>query len=209
MRKDPQQRRLVVMVKEPVMGRVKTRLAREIGWVEATRFYRGTAHAVVARLSADTRWRTVLAVAPDTAVGSRVWLPHIDRRGQGDGDLARRMQRIMDWRGPGPIVIVGTDIPAIRPAHIAQAFRALGRTDAVLGPAGDGGYWLVGLARVPRVLAPFRSVRWSSAHALADTRRNLDGHDIAEVAQLDDVDDGAAFARVRGFCGRRVLPVAI
>ena len=191
------------------MGRVKTRLAREIGPVEATRFYRGTARAVVARLAADTRWDTTLAVAPDTAVDSPAWPWRVERCRQGRGDLGRRMQRIMEWSGPGPVVVVGTDIPAMRPAHIAQAFRALGRSDAVLGPAGDGGYWLVGLARVPRILAPFRSVRWSSAHALADTRRNLGGVDVAEVALLDDVDDGPAFAQVRGWCGRRVLPRCI
>ena len=194
------------MVKDPVMGRVKTRLSRMIGPVAATQFYRTAARAVVARLAADRRWRTVLAVAPDTAVGSSPWPGGIARRGQGHGDLGRRMQRIMDWGGPGPLVIVGTDIPAMRPAHIARAFRALGSHDAVLGPAADGGYWLVGLARTPRILEPFANVRWSSADALADTRRNLRGASVALVAQLDDVDDAAAYMVVRGWSGRRVLP---
>ena len=110
---------------------------------------------------------------------------------QGGGDLGARMQRIFD-RGPaGPMLIVGTDVPGIRPAHIAEAFRLLGRHDAVFGPATDGGYWLVGLRRHPRVLRPFADVRWSSPHALADTLANLEGRAVAFVATLSDVDDAS------------------
>ena len=86
-------------------------------------------------------------------------------------------------------MIVGTDVPGIRPAHIAEAFRLLGRHDAVFGPATDGGYWLVGLRRRPRVLRPFANVRWSSPHALADTLANLEGRTVAFVATLSDVDE--------------------
>ncbi|WP_425283593.1 DUF2064 domain-containing protein [Methyloceanibacter stevinii] len=50
---------------------------------------------------------------------------------------------------PGPVVLVGSDIPRISRAHIAEAFRLLGNADAVFGPAQDGGYWLVGFKRSP------------------------------------------------------------
>lgn len=116
------------------------------------------------------------------------------------------MQRIVDWPGRGPIVIVGTDIPAIRPDHIAAAFRALGRADVALGPTPDGGYWLVGLRRSPRVLRPFHGVRWSSEHALADTVANLAGHRLARVAVLGDVDNADDWLAVRAWSGRLVLP---
>jgi glycosyltransferase A (GT-A) superfamily protein (DUF2064 family) len=116
------------------------------------------------------------------------------------------MQRIMASVPPGPLVIVGTDIPAIRSAHIAQAFRALGRHDAVFGPAGDGGYWLVGLRRRPSVPKAFRGVRWSSPYALADTLENLSDRNVAFLGMLGDVDNARDFsASARGF-GRRVLP---
>ncbi len=56
------------------------------------------------------------------------------------------------WRAtPGPVVIIGADIPEITPDHIGRAFAALGRSDAVFGPAADGGYWLVGLKRRPSI----------------------------------------------------------
>jgi glycosyltransferase A (GT-A) superfamily protein (DUF2064 family) len=58
----------------------------------------------------------------------------------------------------------------------------------VLGPAPDGGYWLIGLKRTPKVLRPFAGVRWSGPHAFADTLANLKGKRVAEAAMLGDVD---------------------
>lgn len=181
--------RLVVMVKEPAAGRVKTRLARGIGVVGATQFYRHVTAAVLSRVMRPGEWQTILAVAPDAALRSRAWAAHLARLPQGRGDLGQRMQRVMDELPPGPVVIIGSDIPGIRAEHIRAAFRALGNHDAVFGPAPDGGYWLVGLNRFPRVLRPFGGVRWSSAHALGDTERNLCGRSVARVAVLDDVDE--------------------
>jgi rSAM/selenodomain-associated transferase 1 len=172
------------------MGRVKRRLAREIGASVAIRFYRCCLSHSVMRLAADRRWRCVLAVDRGRDPFMRL---AISRRGltlmpQGDGDLGRRMQRLFTRLPPGPVVIVGSDIPSIRPAHIAEAFKLLGEADAVLGPAPDGGYWLVGLKRSPRVPAAFASVRWSGPHAFADTLANLEGRRVALAARLSDVD---------------------
>jgi rSAM/selenodomain-associated transferase 1 len=190
-----------------VAGRVKSRLAREIGVVAATRFYRQTATAVISRLAADRRWRTWLAVTPDTATMSRVWPREVPRRGQGSGDLGRRMSRIMRWPGAGPIVVVGTDIPAVSPALIARAFRALGRADVVFGPAVDGGYWLVGMRRSPRIPRAFDGVRWSSEHALADSLASLERCRVGTVDRLSDVDDRMGHESARAVLGRRVPAV--
>jgi uncharacterized protein len=196
------------MVKEPVAGRVKTRLARDIGTIAATCFYRHVATAVIRRLAVDQRWQTWLAVSPDTASTSRFWPHHLQRKKQGSGNLGERMQAIMHWRGTGPTVIVGTDIPAIQPWHIASAFRTLTATDAVLGPTPDGGYWLVGLRRSPRILQPFHRVRWSSEHALSDTLANLPAGGTGLLACLDDVDRRADWLSTHSWSGRIVLPLA-
>ena len=194
------------MAKLPVAGGVKSRLAREIGVAGATRFARHAAAMLLQRVGSDRRWQTILAVGPDQGVESRVWPRGVARMPQGGGDLGTRMQRIFDCQHAGPMLIVGTDVPGIRPAHIAEAFRRLGRHDAVLGPATDGGYWLVGLKRRPRVLRPFAKVRWSSPHALADTLANLEGRTVAFVATLSDI-DSASDLRLNTAClGRRVLP---
>jgi rSAM/selenodomain-associated transferase 1 len=183
-------KQLVIMVKSPVAGRVKRRLARDIGDVAAIRFYRHCLSHAVLRLARDPRWQPVLAVAPDRDVGGRFWpSPRlIARLPQGAGDLGRRMQRLFTWLTPGPVVIVGSDIPAMRPRHIAGAFQQLGRADAVFGRATDGGYWLIGLRRTPKILKPFAAVRWSSSYALADTLANLKGKRVAYAATLSDVD---------------------
>lgn len=197
---------LVVFVKEPIAGRVKTRLGRGIGVTRATAFYRHTTAMMLSRLGADRRWRTILAVSPDAALASRAWPSSIERVGQGPGDLGARLDRVMRGLPPGPAVIVGTDIPEIRPEHIAAAIKHLGGADAVFGPAPDGGYWLVGMKRRPRILPAFRSVRWSTAHALEDTRKNLAGCAVAMLGVLDDVDEAEDFARAGQAVGRRILP---
>ncbi len=194
------------MAKVPVAGAVKTRLAREIGMAAAVRFARAAAAAVLDRIGRDPRWDTTIAVAPDSGLASRAWLPRFARVPQGRGDLGARMQRIFASSPPGPVVIVGTDVPGIRPQHLAAAFRLLGRHDAVLGPATDGGYWLVGLKRRPHIVRPFAGVRWSGPHALADTLANLVGRSAGYAATLGDVDDAAGFQASARLLGRRVLP---
>ena len=202
----PFQCRLVVMAKVPELGRVKTRLARQVGGVEAVRFYRHTLASVLSRVGFDPRWHTSLSVAPDTGITHRIWPRNLRRCAQGAGDLGCRMQRIMQCHPPGPVIIVGTDIPAIRPADIANAFKRLQRADAVFGAAPDGGYWLVGLRRSPRILRPFRDVRWSSPATLSDTTANLTTHAIERAATLSDVDNAEDLATCRGWYGRRILP---
>ncbi|HEX2449226.1 MAG TPA: TIGR04282 family arsenosugar biosynthesis glycosyltransferase [Methyloceanibacter sp.] len=181
---------LVIMAKAPQLGRVKRRLGREIGDVEAVRFYRSCLSHTVLRLARDRRWRTLLAIDPDRDVGACFSLSRklAARLTQGKGDLGQRMQRLFRRLPPGPAVIVGTDIPAMRAGDIAQAFAKLGGADAVFGRAPDGGYWLVGLKRVPKLLAPFAGVRWSSSRALVDTLKHLKGKRIGFVTTLSDVD---------------------
>lgn len=189
-------RRLVVMVKEPHPGRVKTRLAREIGTVPAAWWFRHQAADLLRRIE-DPRWQTILAVTPDPAgMASRVWPPHLARLPQGGGDLGRRMARALHL--PGPTLVIGSDIPDIAPRHIARAFAALARADMVVGPALDGGYWLIGLRRVPPP-GLFAGVRWSGPHALADTLASAAGLRIACVDALADVDSGADLRRLRRF----------
>ncbi|MDJ0825198.1 MAG: TIGR04282 family arsenosugar biosynthesis glycosyltransferase [Rhodobacter sp.] len=190
-------RHLVVMLKEPRAGRVKTRLGRDIGMVAAAWWVRHQTARLLRRLD-DPRWRLVLAVAPDRAgMASRAWPTHLPRLPQGPGDLGRRMGRAFRALPPGPTVIVGGDIPGLRPHHIARAFAALGSHDAVFGPAADGGFWLVGLKRTAAPPATlFSGVRWSTRHALADAVATLPGRRIALIDTLRDVDTAADLAAV-------------
>ena len=183
---------LVVMLKEPHPGRVKTRLGRDIGMVSAAWWFRHQSAQVLRRLR-DPRWQVVLAVSPDRAgLASRVWPGDLERLPQGRGDLGARMRRGLRCNRHGPVCVIGADIPGVTRAHIARAFVALGTHDLVFGPALDGGYWLVGArhgGRVPAAL--FHGVRWSGPHALTDSIASVPGARVALVDQLQDVDDAA------------------
>lgn len=191
-------RHLVIFAKAPVLGRVKRRLAADIGALAAVRFQRASTALLLRRLARDRRWVCWLALTPDGAAsGPRFWRAPARRIAQGGGDLGRRMARPFARLPPtclpsGPVVVVGSDIPAITAAHIAAAFHLLGQNDLVFGPARDGGFWLLGARRLPHGL--FGRVRWSSEHALADTLGNVPRRlRVALAATLDDIDDGAAY----------------
>ena len=190
---------LVIFVKAPRLGAVKTRLAAGLGPLGALRFYRATSARVVRRLAGDPRWTCWLAVTPDRfARAGRFWPRGVPRLAQGGGDLGARMARPLASLPPGPVVIVGSDVPGITADHVARAFRALGNAHAVFGPARDGGYWLVGLRRRPARVNPFRAVSWSTDRALAQTLSNLDGRQkVACLEMLDDVDDMDGWRRWR------------
>jgi uncharacterized protein len=192
-------RHLVIMAKVPRLGRVKRRLAADIGGFAALGFYRRSLASVIRRLGRDRRWKCWLYVSPDGAAKAvRIWPRGLARRAQGRGDLGARMRRPLRELPPGPVVIVGSDIPAIECAHIGDAFRVLGSHDLVFGPAADGGYWLVGVRRRPHLPRLFHKVRWSSAHALSDTLAGVTRHmRVALLAELDDVDDGESYLRWR------------
>lgn len=179
---------LVIMAKAPEAGRVKTRLAREIGVAEATRVYRTILGATLRRLAPDPRWHTWVAAAPDRAAWSRLWPESVSVTAQGPGDLGDRMQRVFQKMPRGPVIILGSDIPDISPNDIALGFRELGRNDAVIGPAPDGGYWFIGQRRNPRPLKIFQNVRWSGPHAMADTLANLKSASVGFAGQKADVD---------------------
>ena len=177
------------MVKEPVPGRVKTRLGRDLGMVPAAHWFRNQALRTIRCLD-DPRWDLVLAVSPDHAgLISRFWPRHVARVPQGRGDLGARMARLLRASPSQKTCIIGADIPDIRPHHIASAFAALGSHSGVVGPSDDGGYWLIGVrhgARAPAGL--FDGVRWSTQFARKDTEQSAPSLNWGHTATLNDID---------------------
>ena len=192
-------RHLVIFLRRPQLGRGKTRLARDIGPIGALRFARRSAVRLIAALGRDARWTTWLAVTPDAAAtGPHPWAEAgiaARRTAQGGGDLGARMARQFR-RHRGRVVIVGGDLPDLTRPDIARAFAALGTADVVLGPATDGGYWLIGARPGVDGARLFRNVRWSSPTTRAETLANLDPRHRAVLLDMrEDVDDGASLAR--------------
>ena len=174
------------MLKEPHPGRVKTRLGADIGMVPAAWWFRHQTRELIRRMR-NPRWDLVLAVSPDReGLESRIWPRDLPRWPQGTGNLGCRMARMMRY-ARGPVCVIGGDVPAIEPHHVVQAFAQLARHDAVIGPAPDGGYWLIGVNRVCSGL--FNDVRWSTEYAMADTVASMGDVRIAKAAVLQDVDE--------------------
>jgi uncharacterized protein len=195
---------LILFVRAPRLGAGKRRLAREIGNLAALRFERLMIARLLRRLADDRRWCLRLAVTPDRACDPvRHWRSSVAGFGQGDGDLGMRMRRALRACPPGPAVLVGADIPALAARHIWRAFRLLGKHDLVFGPAGDGGFWLVGARHPQHLPTLFEEVRWSGPYALADSLAGLPRRITVGFAdRLEDVDDAEAYRRLtptRGF----------
>jgi len=145
-------RTLVLMARQPILGEGKRRLAADIGDPAAHRFQRVALGRLLQRLGADPGWRLCLAITPDEPAH------HPSANfvvGQGEGDLGQRMTHLSERLGPGPLVYIGSDTPEVATADIEAAFDALETSDAVLGPALDGGYWLIGFSQAQRQLLPF------------------------------------------------------
>jgi rSAM/selenodomain-associated transferase 2/rSAM/selenodomain-associated transferase 1 len=196
---------LHVFAKAPVPGKVKTRLVAALGADGAAALYRQLAETTLACAAAARDagvvgsvelWCNPDAGAPPFAAwGDRFGVALHTQRGV---DLGARMHRALaSSLGRGsPAIVIGTDAPALDVAYLARAARALADHDAVLGPAEDGGYVLLGLARDVDV---FSGIAWSTGTVLAATRARLTAAraSFVELPALWDVDTPADVVRYR------------
>jgi hypothetical protein len=160
-------------VKAPLPGRVKTRLAAEVGSQRAAEIYRDLGRrAVSAAAGAD--YETVVWFAPPEARPEvRAWLQGLsvaDYRAQVAGPLGTRLAtaflRHFD-EGARRVIVIGSDCPAVDASLVSRALAGLDEHDLVLGPAHDGGYYLIGLRRPAPQL--FRGIAWSTEAVLDQT----------------------------------------
>jgi len=161
---------LIVFVKAPRPGTVKTRIARTAGAERACAIYRELVATVLQKFASIRGAQ--LRFAPDDAPEEiKPWLRNDwVAAPQGTGDLGERLQRAFAESfagGAERVVIVGSDCPEVKSGDIRAAWKELKSNDLVLGPAIDGGYWLIGL-RAPHPEL-FRAVTWSSDQVLGQT----------------------------------------
>lgn len=171
------QRTLGLFAKQPRPGEVKTRLAEATSPEWAARVYEAFLLDLLDRLATLTV-RRVLAYAPDDALGyfQQAAQGRFELVSQAEGDLGVRMaaffQKELD-AGTHAAVLIGADSPTLPLALIAQAFTELARADLVLGPATDGGYYLIGCAR--QAPAIFAGIHWGTSRVLEETVVRLQG----------------------------------
>ncbi len=185
----PSRKRVYVMVKAPRAGRVKTRLGAAIGMTTAACWYRHQTRALLRRIQSP-RWEVVLAVAPDRdLLNQKVWPNAFVRVSQGPGDLGDRMKRLVHRDRTRSVAIIGSDIPGIGRREVADLFQRLKGNECAIGPSVDGGYW--GIAFRAGMVLPsgvFQQIRWSTEHALEDTRASLGALSVVHSVTLRDVD---------------------
>jgi len=175
---------LLVLAKTPVAGRVKTRLCPPLTPFEAAAVAEAALADTLEAVASTRADRRVLVL--DGAAGP--WLPHgievIRQRGRG---LDERLAHAFEDAGT-PALLIGMDTPQVSASLLEHALASLAQTDAVLGPARDGGYWAIGLKRPdPNV---FLGVPMSSSRTLACQRERLAalGLGVADLPTLTDVD---------------------
>jgi rSAM/selenodomain-associated transferase 1 len=190
------------MLKAPRPGTVKTRLAADIGPAEAARIYRLLAERQLAAIPPD--WPVEVHFAPaDARDEMRAWLglrPALFP--QAEGDLGERLVHAVAStfaRGAPAALVIGGDCPELDADTLRAAAEVLRHDPLVLGPATDGGYYLIGLSE-PRP-ALFSGIPWSTDRTLAATLHQakslrLNARLLTEKSDVDTLDDLRQHARL-------------
>ncbi len=187
--------RVVLFTRFPEPGKAKTRLIPALGDAGAAGLHRRMteiAHAA----ARGSRAAVEVRITGATADEFREWLPNTMLALQGEGDLGERMACALDdafVSGLERVVLIGSDCPELTSGVLDAAFDRLRHADAVVGPATDGGYYLIGFTRRGRSRArttAFANVEWGGPNVFAETLHNLDqaGISVARMAPLGDVD---------------------
>jgi uncharacterized protein len=188
---------VAILAKAPLPGVAKTRLAPVLGAdgaakLQARFIERAITTAKAAAIGPVTLWATPDRDHPAFQTISA--LLGVDLADQPDGDLGARMLAAI---APGPAIVIGTDCPALTPAHLRAAAHALADgVDVVIVPVDDGGYALIGMQRPQPAL--FAGMTWSTDSVMAETRRRLTrlGLSWREPARLWDIDVPADLERL-------------
>ncbi len=183
-----------LLAKYPEAGKVKTRLALDMGGQDAARIYKIIAERVFSNTSpnSDSDFGRTIFYSPLHDMGRfESWLPgelFLPQRGEDIGEVMGNALRDLFELGASKAVITGADIPELNRTIINDAFYKLEHSDVVIGPAEDGGYYLIGMkTEYPEI---FRDISWSTGYVFAETIRTIErlGLSYSTVKVLSDVD---------------------
>lgn len=192
---------LIIFTKNPVAGKVKTRLAKDIGDENALNIYKFLLkHSleVTEPLKGDKQVYYSYQIPENDIWSSGAF----SKRKQEGVDLGARMENAFKAgfeEGYQKIIIIGTDLYDIKTADLEQAFLALEQNDYVIGPAEDGGYYLLGMKSLNSEL--FKNKEWSTASVFKDSLKDMAGSKIKvlktqnDIDVLDDIKDHPAFQK--------------
>jgi len=195
---------LLYFVKYPEPGKVKTRLAASIGIQEAAHLYRNLAEQNLQTLQSSLEKNTSLWVLydpPGAETSVRNWLPGeyslIPQRGD---DLSARLLHAFQSafaNGMTKAIAIGSDTINLTPEHVRHAVDELDKNTLVVGPARDGGYYLIGLNKYEEYL--FENIPWSSAKVLETTLQKAKERNVSYslLSELEDLDTSENLEAIR------------
>jgi rSAM/selenodomain-associated transferase 1 len=199
------QSRLMVFCKAPEAGEVKTRLAE---------YFEGRGmdgEQISARVHEHLALHCLRRITKNNAAPVQLWCSpnkdhpffqkcknefNLELKNQGEGDLGERMSNAYDktLQSHDHVIVIGTDCPMLNSSTIEQAFSLLNQNEcSVIGPAEDGGYFLLGLSKAQPEI--FNDISWGSSQVFIETLNKLSG-DVREVSKLWDVDRSEDFQRL-------------
>ncbi|MDY6933922.1 MAG: TIGR04282 family arsenosugar biosynthesis glycosyltransferase [Spirochaetota bacterium] len=184
---------LILFVKSPIMGKVKTRLQPEMSMEDSLSLYSAMLKDLIVSLNVLSSIEIFIFYWPHDGLKEienllGIFLKYIPQEGK---DLGERMHRAFLWafsKGFSRAVIIGSDIPTLKPSNITDAFRSLNHSDVVLGPSIDGGYYLIGLKKpYPEI---FRDIPWSTDVVLKNTLHKVDKMSLtaSQLSPKRDID---------------------
>ncbi|QCE40731.1 TIGR04282 family arsenosugar biosynthesis glycosyltransferase [Psychroserpens sp. NJDZ02] len=179
---------IITFTRNPELGKVKTRLAKTIGETSALAIYIKLlehTESVLRNIDSDKAVYYSVKIRENDLWDSNIYQKHQ----QFGDDLGIRMQNAFKAgfdAGYNKIVIVGSDLHDLQPKHITQAFEALDTNDVTIGPAEDGGYYLLGMKTLHKDV--FKNKNWGTETVFDDTIKNLKNESVFLLEQLNDVD---------------------
>lgn len=182
-------RALIIFIKNPILGRVKTRLAKDVGDPRALEIYQillAHTYEITKHLDCDRFLFYDSYIDQDDSWENDLY----KKRMQSSGDLGNRMKTAFAevLAHHSHVIVIGSDCLDISRDLIEQAFDQLGEMDIVLGPSIDGGYYLLGMNELFTEL--FDDIAWSTEHVLSQTITKILAHDkhYALLQELNDID---------------------
>jgi len=185
---------VLLFIKAPEKGKVKSRLSKVLGEDLALAIYKGLVQDILGTLDSGKYFFRLCFYPASSWQIVKEWLgnTYLYSPQQGN-DLGERMENAMSRAfsdGMEKVLVIGSDVPELTGRIIAEAFNALDTNDAVLGPAFDGGYYLIGFNKSTFLPDIFHGIEWSTASVFSQTMGILkkSGHGVHILTKLTDID---------------------
>jgi uncharacterized protein len=179
---------IIVFVRNPELGKVKTRLSKTIGDKDALKIYTILLKHTESVLHRVSSYKVVYY--SEEIQYNDLWSDtQYQKKRQKGNDLGARMQNAFETafkEGHEKVVIVGSDLFDLKPTHIENAFKSLENNEVVLGPSLDGGYYLLGMKKMHSVV--FKNKQWGTDSILESTLKNLEQKNVKLLEALNDID---------------------